>query len=548
MNKDPKFSAELHKLCGKLREGEITDAEAKRLNDLLLESKAARRFYRAFMALTSALETRVAPQDVVDPAHDSDTNIDVLFERLQEAEDNAEPDFSLLHTPVLQPSSPKADPGSLSSHDLAAVTGYALRLALTSKPAKRIYAYAGVAAVVLLAVTLINPWGGGEEHTPDPVADDTSEQPAGVLRVATLTAEHDAVWASDAPSTGDTLAPGQRLTLTAGFAEITTEEGAIAILEAPVTIELIGSPNTIRLHAGKLVGICETETSKGFLVRTPHTDVIDLGTRFGVHVEDAFSQPTHVQVFQGSVRLESLASEMATLFAGQAKAAGAEGLIDAEFDETRYVQAGTGRVELAALAANPFGIANPSFEWVALEDGMLLRKEVPGWALSDPTAAVVANPGQDATRYYDPALALDVNGGTVGDMHGRCLFFFSIDQPDASISQTLAVQAEVGTTYTLTVAIGDRMEQAIYRPGFAGYNIELLAGDQVLASLNASPQQSPGKGTFTDVALTYTVQPDDPSGLLGIRLSTNRANKNQVTDFDNIRLTASRITDGTGAE
>ena len=228
MNKDPKFSAELHKLCGKLREGEITDAEAKRLNDLLLESKAARRFYRAFMALTSALETRVAPQDVVDPAHDSDTNIDVLFERLQEAEDNAEPDFSLLHTPVLQPSSPKADPGSLSSHDLAAVTGYALRLALTSKPAKRIYAYAGVAAVVLLAVTLINPWGGGEEHTPDPVADDTSEQPAGVLRVATLTAEHDAVWASDAPSTGDTLAPGQRLTLTAGFAEITTEEGAAA--------------------------------------------------------------------------------------------------------------------------------------------------------------------------------------------------------------------------------------------------------------------------------------------------------------------------------
>ena len=202
------------------------------------------------------------------------------------------------------------DAGSRSAHDLAAVGGYALRLALSSRPAKRIYAYAGVAAAVLLAFVLFNPFGGNEDATDAPFATDHPNDsikpgpvgPALNSPVATLTATHNAEWAGGPASAGlgigDELHPNQRLTLTAGFAEITTNDGAIAIIEAPATIEFTHNNNALRLHTGKLMGICETETSKGFLVRTTHMDVIDLGTRFGVQVD---ADTTGVHVFEGDV-------------------------------------------------------------------------------------------------------------------------------------------------------------------------------------------------------------------------------------------------------
>ncbi|MEM9347988.1 MAG: FecR domain-containing protein [Planctomycetota bacterium] len=115
--------------------------------------------------------------------------------------------------------------------------------------------------------------------------------------VATLTNEQDAVWDR---RPGQDLYAGQRFTLNQGFAEVTTTRGAIAILEAPATIELLDH-NAIRLHTGLLVGICETESSKGFLIRTPHSDVTDLGTVFGV---DCRNTGTTVSVFEGEARVE----------------------------------------------------------------------------------------------------------------------------------------------------------------------------------------------------------------------------------------------------
>ncbi|MFK7788267.1 MAG: hypothetical protein AB8C95_02085, partial [Phycisphaeraceae bacterium] len=102
---------------------------------------------------------------------------------------------------------------------------------------------AGIAAVLVLAVTLTFMFSGGP--TPSKPAALTQSTPRGsnLLTVATLTASHNAVWsggpASAGLGVGDTLHPNQTLALTAGFAEITTAQGAIVILEAPATIELI---------------------------------------------------------------------------------------------------------------------------------------------------------------------------------------------------------------------------------------------------------------------------------------------------------------------
>ena len=201
------------------------------------------------------------------------------------------------------------DKDAITARMLFSLTGYLLGQALTTKLAYKAY---GVAAAVLVAVTLFLLFGPGDDGTArDPLAGQipaTDSQPDSpstnpVLdAVATLTAEHDAQWAEGASAPGSPLRAGQRLTLTAGFAEITTTRGAVAILEAPATIELTDNDNAIRLHAGKLVGICETPTSKGFVVKTQHADIVDLGTEFGVELTATQLTTT---VFTGEVVLHT---------------------------------------------------------------------------------------------------------------------------------------------------------------------------------------------------------------------------------------------------
>ena len=210
----------------------------------------------------------------------------------------------------------------------------------------------GIAAILTLALIVAIVFRGdnqpGNETAQQPDITNPNEPvrvgPDTTHSVATLTAEHDAQWSTPggtlAPTSGDALRSGQRLTLTAGFAEITTNDGAVAILEAPATVELIDSNNAIRLHTGKLVGICETESSKGFLVRTPHLDVTDLGTRFGVDATSSEATEVHVieglvEVAQSSVSGDPVSSQRVS--ADQAVVSTARGLSAFVFDSDRFV-------------------------------------------------------------------------------------------------------------------------------------------------------------------------------------------------------------------
>jgi hypothetical protein len=206
---------------------------------------------------------------------------------------------------------------------------------------------AAVAAVLLVAVTLVFVFGpetSNDTAASDGLASDTqtdagnSDSPESLAVVATLTAEHNAQWDR---RPGQDLYAGQRFKLTQGFAEITTNRGAIAILEAPATIEFTNSDIALRLHAGKLVGICETDSSKGFTVHTPHMDITDLGTRFGV---DATAPgQTRVEVFEGEVEaaLTAPVSDQPVrqqLTSGQALAAQAgTGWVPAAYEPNRFV-------------------------------------------------------------------------------------------------------------------------------------------------------------------------------------------------------------------
>jgi len=240
------------------------------------------------------------------------------------------------------------DKDAVSARQVISLVGYLLGRALASKPVFKVY---GVAAAVLLVVTLFLVFSGEEDRSPHRFADQGAgtpvqdDPPVGLPSaiVATLTAQHSAQWAEGALAPGSSLHPNQTLTLTAGFAEITTSRGAVAIIEAPATIELLNNDNAIRLHAGRLVGICETASSKGLLVRTPHMDITDLSTRFGVDATQA--DATRVHVLEGEVEVVGVsasgqtADEPKRLTAGHAlQGDPSVGLIAVAFEQSSFTQ------------------------------------------------------------------------------------------------------------------------------------------------------------------------------------------------------------------
>lgn len=181
-------------------------------------------------------------------------------------------------------------------------------------------------------------------------------------------------------------------------------------------------------------------------------------------------------------------------------------------------------------------ISNPSFEFLDPgNDGSVNSRNVAGWEESSLTTTGNFNPN---TSFYSDMNSLDSNGGSVGTMEGTNVLFFANNDGDEHVTQTLSTLAEVGMTYELTVAVGDRDLGS--RPNSAGYDIQLLSGNTVLASVASA--QAPNDATFTNVALTYTVVAGDPIGPLGIRLGTSGVNGGgSATDFDNVRLTASTV-------
>ena len=173
-----------------------------------------------------------------------------------------------------------------------------------------------IAAALLFATVLIIalPSGQTEPQQDQPIA---GTDPESHDAIATITAIKDAQWQAESgaalPGIKDVLHAGQRLTLTEGFAEITTRRGAVAVLEAPSTIELVND-NAVRLDSGKMVCICQTETSKGFMVQTPDADITDLGTEFGVEV---LNNRVITTVFSGIVEVAPLGGEVHRLVRNQ---------------------------------------------------------------------------------------------------------------------------------------------------------------------------------------------------------------------------------------
>ncbi|MEO0476333.1 MAG: FecR domain-containing protein, partial [Planctomycetota bacterium] len=288
------------------------------------------------------------------------------------------------------------------------------------------------AAVLLLGVVLTVVLLSGNSNAPDTaqlpdVPDATSPRPNPNPNrvVATVTDQVNAQWVitngRGALPDRLLLAENQRLTLTKGFAEITTNRGAKVLVQAPATFETTDSDNAIRLHRGKLVGICETPNSKGFTVHAPGMDVVDLGTRFGVEADAG--EGSTVLVMEGSVRAEPtpespLAFEAVLL----------------ERDDARRIEPETGLLETITAAEVPVFYNKVPHPYVT---SVLDAKPLAYWRFesdADNTVINAANPKRHPLSVKGSA-ALDNQGligraGRLGGVHPPFASFQATGQFD----------------------------------------------------------------------------------------------------------------------
>jgi hypothetical protein len=96
---------------------------------------------------------------------------------------------------------------------------------------------------------------------------------------------------------------GQRIELASGLMELTYITGAKVILQGPVKYK-VESRNGGFLSVGRLTGKAEVEKARGFAVRTPTAVVTDLGTEFGVKIDE--QGRTVSRVFEGRVSFRRL--------------------------------------------------------------------------------------------------------------------------------------------------------------------------------------------------------------------------------------------------
>jgi FecR-like protein len=146
-----------------------------------------------------------------------------------------------------------------------------------------------VAASVLVAVVFILL----RHHEDGPVA----QRPKTHEPFATIAQTVDATWGGQRDFGKGDRAVAETLDLRDGFVRLELDSGVQVTLQGPAQLELI-TPDRVELTSGLLTATVPPG-AEGFRVDTPNAEVTDLGTAFGIHVDD--NGVSSVSVFDGEV-------------------------------------------------------------------------------------------------------------------------------------------------------------------------------------------------------------------------------------------------------
>ncbi len=122
--------------------------------------------------------------------------------------------------------------------------------------------------------------------------------------IAWLVNAQDCRWAGQEQKPSRDMRAGKILRLERGLAEIEFDQGARVILQGPAGLELISASSAL-LRYGVLTARVP-DRARGFTVLSPGGKVVDLGTEFGLSVNDGGT--TTVRVFKGEVEAFPLVS------------------------------------------------------------------------------------------------------------------------------------------------------------------------------------------------------------------------------------------------
>ena len=265
---DNKIINELALLVSYSLENEITEEQFRRLEQILKSSKRGREYYYRLLATHASLSDA---NNIVILRNEKERAAD--FEVLSEllAVENSSPSIELAK---------QSDPDIVTNIE-SAVEGNSNKLRFYH----RLKVLVSVAAVLILAVMMLH----------------TVLQP---VEIATVTKSFNTTL-----STGEGLTGGFRLIksdsvyrLKRGMLELTYDCDARLVIESPATFSVVGG-KSLKLDSGRIYLEALSKEARGFTVMTPNSDVVDLGTEFGVIVDHNGISEVHMT--KGSATLRS---------------------------------------------------------------------------------------------------------------------------------------------------------------------------------------------------------------------------------------------------
>jgi hypothetical protein len=299
----------LHDLVTAKLDGAAAPVEQTELKSLLLEDPALRRLYVEYIQDTASLRWSFAHTTV--PLHEDPAAMEIG-------------DSDCLTHELIDKPSPRRALGrwglSLTIAAAALIGAGAYLLNVTSRN--------DAPAMNRLAVDSIEP--AAPTLADAPTLQPSPAKPVRSTSVATLTRTIAAVWENGhEPQELARLHVGQALSLRSGQIEMIFDAGVEVVVNGPARFE-VRSAESIFSSRGAIsvrVGV----EGKGFTIHTPCARVIDLGTEFGVAVNDAGE--TEVAVFSGIVDLALDAAKddkgvRRRLNQGEAIRVGANGHVD----------------------------------------------------------------------------------------------------------------------------------------------------------------------------------------------------------------------------
>ncbi|QDU75865.1 FecR protein [Bremerella volcania] len=180
-----------------------------------------------------------------------------------------------------------------------------------------------------------------------------------IVGVARVLEQRDAVFESSSMSPHHSgILSGGTYSLTNGELLIRFHGGALGVIRAPTQFQ-INSISSVRLHRGQIAVTCPSRDSRGFRVKVPHGDIVDLGTEFGVEV-DKFGD-AHVYVFQGTVVAQNANNRVTLKVGDAARISKAQGVVSANVSpSTFYRQRDWEMPSLLKRAGGEANLANDS--------------------------------------------------------------------------------------------------------------------------------------------------------------------------------------------